>query len=74
MHVIPDGPIQMTVPLAVNNIPADAANGQSKGAVDRATAAKNFFVIVAPPGESINHRYCLANPMPLSAIAYKSIS
>lgn len=52
-HGVPDAPEQMVVPLAVNNIPADAANGQSRGAVDKTAAAKNFFVILAPPGEKL---------------------
>jgi len=53
MHAVPDGPLQRVVPLAVSKIPADAANGQSRGAVDRATAAKNFFVILSPHGEQL---------------------
>jgi hypothetical protein len=52
-HGIPDAPEQMVVPLAVNNIPADAANGQSSGAVDKTAAAKNVLVILAPSGKKL---------------------
>jgi hypothetical protein len=52
-HGVPDAEEQMVVPLAVSNIPADAANGQSRGAVDKTAAAKNFFVILALPGEKL---------------------
>jgi hypothetical protein len=74
MHVVPGGPEQMVVPLAVNNIPADAANGQSRGAADRATAVKSFFVISHLPAKASIIDNCVANPMPLSATPYKSIS
>ena len=52
-HGVPDAAEQMVVPLAVNNTPADAANGQSSGAVDKTAAAKNVLVILAPFGKKL---------------------
>src|SRR5271166_6508598 len=45
IHVVPDAPAQIIWPLAVNNIPADAANGQRSGAATTAAAVRSFLVI-----------------------------
>ena len=54
-HGVPDAEEQMVVPLAVNNTPADAANGQTSGAAAKAATVRNvLFMMVNPVKTSSN--------------------